>query len=472
MYGELVDQASERVVLAGILQYGKDAYVDVSDLIDSKTFSINENQILYKVFEHALQESNKLDIPTIISTCTTLGVYDIIAKKKEDLEYLRALINTPIHLENVRKHAKKLGKLEFAKKSRALLKQAYDDLGKVTGDETIDAILAISENANFELVKELNSGTENKPEQLAQDGEAMIQNVIDNPKETIGMSTPFPLFNDAIGGLRRRGVTLIGGYAKSGKSSIGKEISLHIAEKLDVPVLILDTEMDRADQFWRSIASLSGVPMKELETGKFARNQDKINKVKQANKLLEKLKIQHISVSGKEFEEILSIIRRWILREVGYDGNGNMRDCLVVYDYFKLMNPSALNIMKEYEALGYQISKLADFTKEYDFTCLAFVQLNREMGIAQSDRLKWLCTSYSSFTAKTTEEIIEDTREAGNRKLKVELGRFGPAQDDDDYIFMNLQGEINKLAELGTKRTGLIKNDEHPTGFDVKEAED
>jgi len=415
MYGELVDPASERVVLAGILQHGQDALIDVSDIISSNTFSINENQILYKVFEHALVESNKLDIPTIISACTTLGVYDMIAKKKEDLEYLRALMNTPIHLENIRKHAKKLAKLEFAKKARSLLKKAYDDLGNVSGDESIDFILAISENANFELVKELNSGTENKPEQIAQDGEAMIQNVIDNPKETIGMATPFPLFNDAIGGLRRRGVTLIGGYAKSGKSSIGKETALHVAEKLKIPVLILDTEMDRADQFWRSISSLSGVPMKELETGKFGTNQDKVNKVKAANKLLQSLKVEHIAVAGKPFEEILSIIRRWILREVGYDDNGNMKDCLVVYDYFKLMDPSALNIMKEYEALGYQISKLADFTKEYDFTCLAFVQLNREMGIAQSDRLKWLCTSYSSFTAKTAEEIMEDSQEAGNR---------------------------------------------------------
>jgi len=455
MQQNLTDVASERIVLSGILQHGKDALIDVSDIISTSTFTQNGNQVLYTVFSNALQNAEKLDIPCIISVATSLGVYDIIAKNKKDLEYLKSLTSLPVHLENVRQYAKKIAKLELARKAQLKMKEAYELLGNITGLESVDTILAIPENAAFDLVKELNNNSENRPENIAVDGDDIIQHVLDNPSETIGIPTPFKEFNAAIGGgLRRKGVTLIGGYAKAGKSSIGKETAIHIAERLDIPCLILDTEMSRENVFWRTVAAMSGISINDLETGKFGKFHEKIGKVKESVAKLKTLRMEHINVAGKPFEEILSIIRRWILKDVGFDENGKTKDCLVVYDYFKLMDANVLESMQEYQALGFQISKLSDFTNEYDFACLAFVQLNREMDVAQSDRLKWLCSSYSSFTAKTAEEIANDGIENGNRKLKVELTRFGPGLAPDDYINMNLKGDMCKLYELGTKKSG------------------
>lgn len=469
MQQNLTDVASERIVLAGILQHGKNALIDVSDIITSSTFTFDGNQVLYKVFETALQNSEQLDIPSIVSVATSMGVYDMIAKNKKDLEYLKSLISLPVYLENVRQYAKKIAKLEFTRKAQLKMKEAYDKLDKVTGTESIDAIISIPENAVFELIADLNNNSENKPENIAIDGNDLIQHVIDNPSETIGIPTPFKLFNSAIGGgLRRGGVTLIGGYAKAGKSSIGKETAIHISEKLDMPTLILDTEMKRENVFWRTIAAMSGITINDLETGKFGKFHEKVGKVKEANAKLQTLRMEHINVAGKPFDEILSIIRRWILKEVGYDSNGKTNDCLVVYDYFKLMDSNVLQSMQEYQAMGFQISQLSDFTSKYDFACLALVQLNRDMDVAQSDRLKWLCTSYSSFTSKTAEEIANDSVESGNRKLKVELTRFGPGLAPDDYIHMNLKGDICKLYELGTKKSGIKQTRDTDSGFDIK----
>lgn len=459
MQQSLVDVAAERCVLAGIMQHGKDAQIDVNDILTTNTFTCNSNQILFKVFEHVLQNNEKIDIPSIVASATTMGVYDIIAKQKKDLEYLRSLTTLPIHLENVRSYAKVIAKLEFTRKIKAKLQTVYGELDRITGNESINSIISIPENAIFELMGELNNDEERKPMQMAEGGEALIQHVIDNPSETIGIPTPFEVFNGAIGGgMRRGGVTLIGGYAKSGKSSIGKETSLHVSDKLDIPTLIIDTEMQKTAVFWRTIASMTGIPINDLERGKFGMFHEKVGKVKAANARLKELRMQHIHVSGMEFEEVLSIIRRWILKEVGFDEGGKTKDCLVIYDYFKLMSVDSLQSLKEYEALGFQISRLSDFCNEYDFPCLSFVQLNREMDVAQSDRLKWLATSYSSYTAKTAEEIANDGPEAGNRKLKVELCRFGPALDPGDYIHMNLRGEICKLHELGTKKDGLKRS--------------
>ena len=81
--------------------------------------------------------------------------------------------------------------------------------------------------------------------------------------------------------------------------------------------------------------------------------------------------------------------------------------------------------MQEYQVLGFQITQLHNFMVKYDVPCLSFVQLNRD-GITKestdvvsgSDRLIWLCTSFSIFKMKSEEEIAEDKIEKRkNRKL-------------------------------------------------------
>ena len=101
---------------------------------------------------------------------------------------------------------------------------------------------------------------------------------------------------------------------------------------------------------------------------------------------------------------------------------------------------------------------------KYDVPCLSFVQLNRD-GITRestdvvsgSDRLIWLCTSFSIFKLKSEEEVAEDGIENGNRKLVPVVGRHGPGLDDGDYISMNMFGNIGKISE-GQTRNELHNN--------------
>ena len=93
------------------------------------------------------------------------------------------------------------------------------------------------------------------------------------------------------------------------------------------------------------------------------------------------------------------------------DEFGKTNDCLVVYDYLKLMSSSSINNnMQEYQALGFQITNLHNLAVKLDFPCLSFVQLNRDGitkestdAVSGSDRLNWLCTSFSIFKLKSAE---------------------------------------------------------------------
>ena len=95
---------------------------------------------------------------------------------------------------------------------------------------------------------------------------------------------------------------------------------------------------------------------------------------------------------------------------------------------------------------------------KYDTPCLAFVQLNRD-GITRettdvvsgSDRLIWLCTSFSIFKMKSDEEMADDNIENGNRKLVPVVARHGEGLDDGDYISMKMFGKYGKIEEGRTR---------------------
>lgn len=263
-----------------------------------------------------------------------------------------------------------------------------------------------------------------------------------------------------------RGLYITDDYIVTHNTTLAKQVGIHVA-KLNIPVLMLDTEMNIEDQLNRSIASEADVDILDVEKGKFEED-DILQRVEQ----LKELPFYYQSVAGRQFEEILSIIKRWLVVEVGINELGITNDCLVIYDYFKLMNTKDLEKMQEYQALGFQLSRLTDFCNQNKIPVLGFVQANRE-GIvreesdivSQSDRLLWFCSSLTLLKRKTQEEIIADGEENGNAKLVPLECRYGPGLQRGDYINILFDLRKSRMSELKTKsqilaeRSGFRIND-------------
>ena len=292
----------------------------------------------------------------------------------------------------------------------------------------------------------------------------------------LGLSSGLSRFDKAIGGgFRRKCVDLIAARPKVGKSMLADNIAMHISGTLDVPVLVLDTEMSKEDHWNRLLANFSGIQINDIATGNFMKISGGKERVEQASEKLKNIPFDYISIAGKTFEETLSIIRRWIVRKVGFDENGRANDCMLIYDYLKLMHSEQINDnLAEFQVLGFQITQLHNFTVRYDVPCLAFVQLNRD-GITKettdvvsgSDRLIWLCSSFTIFKNKSDEEIAEDQGKSGNKKLVPIVARHGGGLSDDyDYINISMQGEIAQVMENETKSELLLKNRKGQDGFD------
>ena len=81
----LCDPSAERAVLAGICTYGENAYLDIADIIQETSFTVDSNSIIFKCLKTLFDNEHKstIDIASIYSIGQELGVSHILNKKEE-----------------------------------------------------------------------------------------------------------------------------------------------------------------------------------------------------------------------------------------------------------------------------------------------------------------------------------------------------------------------------------------------------
>lgn len=476
----LCDPASERAILAGICRYGEDAYLDVADIIQESSFTIDSNGVIYRCLKYLCEEQQNpvIDIASIYAAAQDIGVSNFF-NKKEEAQHLKAIIDFPVSLENVRKFAAKIRKLEITRLLRKQLENAGDKLLEITGTEPIASILGIAEDSVFNFSSLLNDA-DNNPISIGHNIDEYIKSLQENKIDQIGIPTGFPIYDQAIGGGLRKGtVNVIAARPKTGKTLLSDNFGFYIAHEHKIPVLNMDTEMNTVDHINRVLAMMTEVEINSIETGKFTESPDKHQKIINAANELKTTQLFYKSIAGKPFEEQLAIMRRWILKEVGLNDNGTAKDCVIFYDYLKLMDAQGMSQdLKEYQVLGFMMTSLHNFAVRYQVPIVAFIQLNRD-GITKestdtasgSDRIIWLCSNFTIFKRKSDEEIAEDGPNNGNRKLVPLVSRHGGGLDDNDYINCHMKGWCAKIAE-GKTRLEILNNKDTDEGFVVDETND
>lgn len=473
----LYDASAERGVLSGMCKYGDESYYDVADILSEDVFVIDTNKMLYACIRHIFENNSsaKIDLAYIYSTASELGFSQILSSKEETL-HIKAILDFPVEKSNIRAFATKIKKLHVARIILQNLQHAELGIQNINGSESIGEILSIAESRILDISNQLND-TNNDPISIGSDIEEYIKYLESNPQTQVGLSTGFPVYDKAIGGGFRKGtVNVIAARPKTGKTLLADNIGSFMSAK-GIPVLNMDTEMMPEDHMNRILAMMTEIDISTIETGAFNKSHDLRHKVLQAQKKLQKTKLFYKSIAGKPFDEQLSIMRRWIIKEVGLNNDGTAKDCVIIYDYLKLMDSQGVSAdMKEYQVLGFMMTALHNFATKYKIPILAFVQLNRD-GITKettdtasgSDRIIWLCSNFSIFKRKTDEEIAEDGPTNGNRKLLPVVSRHGSGLDDNDYINCHMKGWCAKITE-GKTRIELTNGGGESESFEVDDA--
>lgn len=457
----LSDIVAERGILAGICQNGLDSFLDVSDIVTEQTFTNIYNQAIYSCVKSLIEKKDVevIDLASLYSISNELGFNNLFSKK-DCAEHIKSLFAFHINKKNVRRLAGKIKKLEIARGLIQKTKSIEGELLEITGDENVSHILGIAEKALLEFSSIINDEDED-PVSVAKGLKEYVEYLAENPVDQIGTPTGFPRFDQAIGGgLRKGSISVIGARTGIGKTTLGINMGTNIAAK-GIPVLYLDTEMQKEDHIHRMLARKSQSSLSRIETGKFIDVPvDKRNVFDAVPAIEEKLsKYFHKCIAGMLFEEQLSIMRRWMLKEVGLNDKGEVNDCVIIYDYLKLMTSDNISSsLQEHQLLGFMMTSLHNFSVKYKVPFLVFIQLNRD-GISRettgaasgSDRIVWLCSSLTLFKPKSDEEVAEDGQEAGNRKFVIVKVRHGAGLPTGDYINCTMRGDIGTITEGRTK---------------------
>lgn len=447
----MTDLPAERAVLSALWSYGTAALDEVSDLVTPRTFSDQENRAVFEVLVHALADrpDARPDLASVMSSARALGV-------ELDPRYLRAIEVFPVRRENVLRLAARVRKLEVARLLHAQHAEAMRRLSEVTGDEPVDRILSISEEPVLDLTSLL-SEQGGGVQRMGCDAVEYASHLMDNPRQAMGVPTGLPRLDRAIGGgLRPNSMDVVAARAKTGKGMLSNHVACHVAGA-GVPVFYLDTEMSREEHQHRLLAKMSGCRIEEIETGRAGREARTRKAVLEAARRLGEMPYYYECVIGKSFEEVLSSMRRWVVRTVGLDDSGRAKPCVVIYDYIKMMSADFLSgDLKEYQALGFVATAIKNFCGRYAVPCLTFAQLNRdgieredESAIAGSDRIVHYATSVTLYKHKSEAELAELPRYS--HKLVPLVSRHGRGLKKGDYINIETDYERGRLREGPTR---------------------
>lgn len=440
------DTPTERALLACLCQHGYDAMADIEGIVLPTTFSVFTNQVVFKCLRKIWDEDSeaKIDIPLVIAYANGLGLGDYFQPVKER-EYLEKLLLFPVEKDSARKYGVILRRKEVLGLIYNSLEAQQQELLDSNGETPLEECIANLESVLLGLSNVLDT---DDGEQIGSDIDEHLQYLADNPVDVMGIPTGFVRTDELTGGmLRPAAISVITARTGEGKSYWADVVGCYVAGTHAIPVLDLDTELQKTDHQHRLLAHLSGVDVGRIEKGQFAQNQLEKTKVKKAAEKLKNLPFEFKSVSGRPTHEIIACMRRWLFKTIKFDGDGKANPCLIIYDYLKLMSSADVNKnMAETQVFGQIMSALHDFALKYGVPILTFVQANRDSlsnedsaVIAQSDRIAWYATTILWWSPKD-EKDEEQTGEYGNYKLRILKKRFGKGLAKGDYINFTFDG--------------------------------
>lgn len=464
----MIDDYAEKGLLSGFFQFGSTLFLEVGDLINEQTFHDSSHSLIFSCQKHILSngDHDNISYAQIMSAAKSLSLDEII--NDSDLKtYIKNLLNPSSSIEASKQFAVKLRKLQVARELSIKCDEINKELKNVTGDESIEDILACAESPILDYSTSLASSTENDIEDLFRGVDEFLQSKKNNPVTQIGIPTGFSFYDECLGGgLREATVNMLGARAKQGKSIFAMNLGLNLILN-NIHVLYLDTELLREEQMARGLACHNETNIRDIECGNIS------DRILESTSSINQKYYKYANIAGVPFERIVSVMKKWLTKYVKFDDHGKLNPCVVIYDYLKVMDKKDVSEhIKEYQSLGFMMTALHNLTRRYKFPAFVLTQLNRDgintediAVVAGSDRIAWYCSNFSILKEKTPEELADENHEFGNYKLKCIIARHGSGHPDKDWINLEVIKSRAKIKELGLRSMSILSKKDNEVKF-------
>ncbi len=199
----------------------------------------------------------------------------------------------------------------------------------------------------------------------------------ENEFDERGVEPPFKYFSDFWGWLDPANVYTLCSRTKGGKSTWVMSMLDQIMRKdPDFCALILDTELTVKQVATRLVSSITDIKEHYIRRKTWKKRKDMKDKVEAAYALIDPFinRVDHKYVGGMEFDDQLSIARRWVKKKMKKG-----KRCLVVYDYTKINSSAEFTSNTSRDILlGMKVDGLKHFSNTMQVPVWNMVQAGRE----------------------------------------------------------------------------------------------
>jgi replicative DNA helicase len=357
-YGKIPPQAIdlEEAVL-GALMLERDAYISVSDIIDTQSFYKLEHQEIFEVIKYLSSNNMPIDLMMVTQELKNRSILDKVGGPLI-ITQLTSRVASAAHIEfHSRIIAQKFIQREMIRISTEIQTKAYDD--------TIDVDDLISEAEN--KLASIQQTGQSKESNISEGIRGLKERIACNQKNTglSGIGTGIFKFDQFSGGLQKTDLIIIAGESSQGKTSYALTIGKNAAMNYNAKVAFYSLEMDKIQLIARLVAQETGISSKRILNQKL--NQDEMKQVAQTTKIMEHLPVFFDESSTSTIDQICTSIRRLKMK---YDIN------LAVIDYLQLVGSGLKN--KTDEAQIAEITRrLKNVAKDLGISVIALSQLSR-----------------------------------------------------------------------------------------------
>lgn len=409
---------AEFSVLGGLM-LEREAFDQVSDLIESADFYKPAHQIIYRTIADLHQKAQPIDLVTVTNSLQTKNELDAVGGP----EYLLSLLDKVISAANIDSHAKII-------KEKALLRRLINTsstlIEKAYGSEFADAESLI-DFAESEILKvgeqKTTSGLIGSMD-IVKSSIEKIEDLYKRKADVTGIPTGFVELDRMTSGMHAGELIIIAARPSMGKTAFSLNLASHMSLRAKKTVAYFSVEMGKESVMMRLLAAEAKISMGEIRNGRI--QDSSWPKLIQSAGAISEANLFIDDTAGISPFEIRARCRR--LKAT------HGLDCIMI-DYLQLMDLKQK--VESRERAVSEISKnLKAIAKEMGIPVIALAQLNRGVE-GRSDRRPMLSDLRESGSIEQDADVImmlyrddyydkDDPEKQGAAEVIIGKQRNGP----------------------------------------------
>lgn len=415
----------EQQFLATLINH-PDTFFEISAYISEDDFyseSSQVNQTIFSILKRSIESGDQIDYVMLTERALSLSF-----SFEDDVnigDYIQALSLRKTNPKTIKGLARDLKKYSARRGVVSSCSKIVKLMQNASSEDSFDQLIDGADQIYNDRMSVYDNGS-NVPQDLFSSMEEIIEDRGNNPVEEFGMRGPHKRIHQLYGSLLRPGnITTITARSGVGKTQFCLDFCLKTSALNNfTPILHFDNgEMSQHELTMRLCASMSGVPLHLIETGKWRRNPKTEQKVRAVFPKIKEYNLHYFNVSGMSVDQMVNLVKRFYYSKVG---RGNQM--ILNFDYIKTTSEN-FNNKTEWQVIGEMVDKFkklvqSDILFDGDpmVAMMTSVQSNRsgitnnrradtivedESIVSGSDRINQFSSHLFSLRKRTREEIAE-----------------------------------------------------------------